>query len=53
MKNLSDMNDVTVVKKDDFYMFLMIPRFKFLDAKNYLAPGLSCNRLCKANGCKV
>ena len=29
MKNLSSMNDVTVMEKDNSYMFLMTPRFKF------------------------
>ena len=30
IKTLSNMNDVTVTKKDNSYMFLMTPRFKFL-----------------------
>ena len=47
------MNDVTVTKKDNSYMFLMTPSFKFLDVRNYLAPGLSYDGWCKANGCKV
>ena len=34
-------------------MFFMTPRFKFLDIKNHLAPGLSCDGWCKANGCVV
>ena len=29
MKNLSDVNNVMVVKKDNLYMFLTTPRFKF------------------------
>ena len=31
----------------------MTPMFKFLDVKNYLAPGLSYDGWCKANGCEV
>ena len=41
IRTLSNMNDVTVTKKDNSYMFLTTPMFKFLDIKNYLAPGLS------------
>ena len=47
------MNDMTVTKRDNLYMFLMTSRFKFLDVKNYLASGLSYNEWCKANGCAV
>ena len=47
------MNDVTITKKDNSYMFLMTPRFKFLDVKNYLPPGLSYDGWCKANGCAI
>ena len=47
------MNNVTVVKKDNSYMFLMTPMFKFLDVKNYLVPGLSYDGWCKANRCDV
>ena len=50
---LSDMNNVTVTKKDNSYMFLMTPWFKFLDVKNYLTPGLSYDDWYKANRCKV
>ena len=34
-------------------MFLTTSMFKFLDVKNYLAPGLSYDGWCKANGCAV
>ena len=47
------MNDVKVAKKDNSYMFLTTPIFKFLDVKNYLAPGLSYDGWCKANRCSV
>ena len=53
VSTLSNMSDVTVVKKDNSYMFLTSPMFKFLDVKNYLAPGLSYDSWCKANGCTV
>ena len=47
------MNDVAVAKKDNSYMFLITPKFKFLDVKNYLAPGLSLDDWCRANKCQV
>ena len=36
VKTLADMNTVNVAKKENSYMFLMTPQFKFLDVKNYL-----------------
>ena len=33
--------DVFVAKKENDYMFLITPRFKFLDVKNYIGPGIS------------
>ena len=53
VKTLSDMNDVAVAKKDNSCMFLMSPTFKFLDVKNYLAPGLSLDDWCRTNKCQV
>ena len=53
IRTLSNRNDVTVAKKDNLYMFLATPMFKFLDVKNYLAPGLSYDSWCKANRCAV
>ena len=53
VRTLSNMNNVTVTKKDNLYMFLMTASFKFLDVKNYLAPGLSYDGWCKANGYEV
>ena len=32
-------------------MFLITSWFKFLDFRNYLAPGLSYDGWCKADGC--
>ena len=48
VKTLADMNTVNVAKKENSYMFLTTPQFKFLDVKNYLAPGLSLDAWCKA-----
>ena len=53
VKTLADMNTVNVAKKENSYMFLMTPQFKFLDVKNYLASGLSLDAWCKSNGCEV
>ena len=51
VKTISDLSDVKVAKKDNSYMFLITPWFKFLDVRNYLAPSLSYNGWCKGNGC--
>ena len=37
--DLAIISDVNVAKKENSYMFLSTPNFKFLDIKNYLAPG--------------
>ena len=34
-------------------MFLSTPNFKFLDIKNFLAPGLSYDAWCRAYGCEL
>ena len=34
-------------------MLLITPWFKFLNVRNYLAPSLSYDGWCKANGCKT
>lgn len=39
---------MTVAKKDNNYMFLTTSKFKFLDIKNFLAPGMSYDRWCKS-----
>ena len=41
--------DVKVAKKDNLYMFLITPQFKFLDVRNYLSYG----SWWKANGCEM
>ena len=55
VKTLTDNAEesVFVAKKENKYMFLTTQKFKFLDIKNYLAPGLSYDDWCKAYGCEV
>ena len=53
VKNLAGISDVNVAKKDNSYMFLSLPQFKFLDIKSYLAPGLSYDAWCRAYGCDL
>ena len=52
-KNLAEISDVNVAKKENSYMFLSLPQFKFLDIKSYLAPGLSYDAWCRAYGCDL
>ena len=52
-KNLAIISDVNVAKKENSYMFLSTSNFKFLDIKNYLAPGLSYDAWCRAYGCEL
>ena len=42
-----------MAKKDNNYMFLTTPKFKFLDIKNFLAPGMSYAKWCKSLECKL
>ena len=44
---------IKAAKKDNNYMFLTTPRFKFLDIKNFLAPGMSYEKWCKSLECKL
>ena len=53
VKNLAGISDVNVAKKENSYMFLSKPKLKFLDIKNYLAPGLSYDAWCRAYGCEL
>ena len=53
VKNLAMISDVNVAKKENSYMFLSTSNFKFLDIKNYLAPGLSYDAWCRAYGCEL
>ena len=45
--------DVFVAKKENDYMFLTTSKFKFLDVKNYIGPGLSYDAWCKSMGCRL
>ena len=42
--------DVFAAKKKNNFMFLTTSKFKFLDVKNYIEPGLSYNGWCKSMG---
>ena len=53
VRDLAMISDVNVAKKENSYMFLSTPNFKFLDIKNYLAPGLSYDAWCRAYGCEL
>ena len=53
VKNLTSLSDVNVAKKENSYMFLSTPNFKFLDIKSFLAPGLSYDAWCRAYGCEL
>ena len=53
VKNLTEISDVNVAKKENSYMFLSTPNFKFLDIKNDLGPGLSYDAWCRAYGCEL
>ena len=53
VENLTSLSDVNVAKKESSYMFLSTPNFKFLDIKNFLAPGLSYDAWCRAYGCEL
>ena len=53
VKDLAIISDVKVAKKENSYMYLSTPKFKFLDIKNYLAPGLSYDAWCRAHGCEL
>ena len=51
--DLAGISDVNVAKKENSYMFLSYPDFKFLDIKSYLAPGLSYDAWCRAYGTEL
>ena len=44
---------IFVARKENNYMFLTTEKFKFLDIRNFLAPGLSYDAWCKSLGCKL
>ena len=39
--------DLFASKKENNYMFLTTSKFKFLDVKNYIGPGLRYDAWCK------
>ena len=43
---LDNSGKIKVANKDNNYMFLTTSRFKFLDIKNFLAPGMSYDKWC-------
>ena len=53
VKDIAEILNVNVAKKENSYMFLSLPNFKFLDIKSYLAPGLSYDAWCRAYGCEL
>ena len=53
VKDLAEISNVNVAKKENSYMFLSLPIFKFLDIKSYLPPGLSYDAWCRAYGTEL
>ena len=45
--------DVIAAKKENDYMFLTTPKFKFSEVKNYVGPGLSLDARFKSMGCRL
>ncbi|KAJ8043357.1 hypothetical protein HOLleu_10408 [Holothuria leucospilota] len=49
----SDMSPITqIIKRNSDYMCISAKRLKFLDIKNYLAPGCSYKQFLEAYKCK-
>ena len=42
-----------VVKKENDHMFLITPKFKFSDVKNYIGPSVSYDARCKSMDCRL
>ena len=45
--------DMFAAKKENDYMFLTTSKFKFLDVKNCIGPGLSYDACCKSMGWRL
>ena len=45
--------DVFAAKKENDYMFLTTPKFKFLDVKNCIGPSLIYDAWCNSTGCRL
>ena len=50
---ISGDEDVSCIKRNNTYLMLSSPNFKFLDISNYLAPGFSYSQFLKAYGCNI
>ena len=50
IEQLADKIDL-VIRRSNHYLCIKTPNFKFLDIKNYLAPGFSYRKFLKAYGC--
>ena len=44
--------DPFAARKENDYMFLTTPKFKFVDVKNYIGPGLNYDAWFKSMGCR-
>ena len=53
VKVLADLGNIGVAKKENKFMFLTKPEFKFLYVMNYLALGLNLDAWCRANNCQI
>ena len=53
VSTVSEDEVIKVAKKENSYMFLTSSKFKFLDMKNYIAPGQSLDVWCKSMDCAV
>ena len=45
--------DLFAAKKENNFMFLTTSKFRFLDVKNYIGPGLSYGAWCTSMGYKL
>ena len=45
--------NIHATKIENNWMFLTTSKFKFLDVKNYIGPGLSYDAWCKSMFCKL
>ena len=45
--------DVFAAKKENKHMFLTTAKFKFLDVKSYIGPGISYDAWCNSMDCRL
>ena len=50
---MSVMRTCLLQKKENDYMFLTNSKFRFVDVKNYIGPGLGYDAWCKSMGCRL